>query len=273
MAYSRSDLDFPLSVIISYLIMSQEENTKETHEQGHEGHFVIPVYYYAGTFVALLFLTFFTVTLSRIDFGFLNIIIAMGVAVVKGSLVVAFFMGLRFDKGFNIFVLLSGFIFLSIFFVLTLSDTLTRGAVDKLEKYNFNINSPVKKIGSGHGQGDDHSKGAATDSRDKKHEEEHAEVDPKLELGMKLYKSKICFTCHTLDGSKLIGPSWKGIYGKMEKLADGSEELVDDAYIKKSILTPNANITAGYEPVMPDLSATLTNDEIEALIAVIKSLK
>jgi len=63
-------------------------------------HFIVPVKYYIGTFLSLLVLTFVTVTISRFDFGTFNIVVAMLVAIVKASLVISFFMGLRWDKGF-----------------------------------------------------------------------------------------------------------------------------------------------------------------------------
>ena len=62
------------------------------------GHFIIPKKYYQFTFVALLILTVFTVLISRVDLGILNTPMALFVAIVKASLVGAFFMGLRWEK-------------------------------------------------------------------------------------------------------------------------------------------------------------------------------
>ncbi|RME80524.1 MAG: hypothetical protein D6785_10245, partial [Planctomycetota bacterium] len=77
-------------------------------------------------------------------------------------------------------------------------------------------------------------------------------VDPVKE-GKRLVKDKGCLACHTLNGKKLVGPTFKGLYGKKEKvLSNGKEReiTVDDAYIKKSIKEPKADIVKGYPPSM-----------------------
>lgn len=95
------------------------------------------------------------------------------------------------------------------------------------------------------------------------------------EFGMYLYQSKGCETCHTLDGSKLAqgGPSWKGIFGKMEKMNDGKEYKVDENYIRESMMNPSAKIVAGYENIMPTFQGLLREREITALINFIKLQK
>ncbi len=57
------------------------------------------------------------------------------------------------------------------------------------------------------------------------------------------------------------------------KLADGSTVVADDAYIRESILQPNAKIVAGYQPVMPSFQGLVTEDQILAITAYIKSVK
>jgi mono/diheme cytochrome c family protein len=98
-------------------------------------------------------------------------------------------------------------------------------------------------------------------------------TDPPEKQGEALYKAKGCNACHSLDGTRLVGPSWKGIYGKTEK-TDKGDVVVDDAYLKESMQQPNAKITGGdppYPPVMPPLP--LTDDDIANLIAFIKTVK
>ncbi|MBI4337002.1 MAG: hypothetical protein HY683_04145 [Chloroflexi bacterium] len=51
-----------------------------------------------------------------------------------------------------------------------------------------------------------------------------------------------CTACHSAAGNVSVGPTWKGLFGRMETLADGSTALVDEAYLRESILTPNAKI-------------------------------
>jgi len=90
--------------------------------------------------------------------------------------------------------------------------------------------------------------------------------------GETLYKKYACSTCHSLDGSAMPGPTWKGIWGRQENTSAGSIK-VDENYIRESILTPNATIVNGYQPVMPSYTGILKDKDIEAIIAYIKTLK
>lgn len=60
-----------------------------------------------------------------------------------------------------------------------------------------------------------------------------------------------CVSCHSLDGTPGVGPTWQGIYGREERLTDGTVAIVDDAYIRESIYDPNAKIVEGFAPAMP----------------------
>ena len=95
--------------------------------------------------------------------------------------------------------------------------------------------------------------------------------DP-LAVGEKLFSELACNTCHMADG-KGRGPSYLGVYGSKVKLADGSTVTADDSYIRESILQPNVKIVAGFQPVMPSFQGLVTEDQILALTAYIKSLK
>jgi cytochrome c oxidase subunit 2 len=101
------------------------------------------------------------------------------------------------------------------------------------------------------------------------------EVLAPVELGAQLYKEKACLTCHSLDGSKLIGPSFKGLYGKENnEMEDGTVVVSDENYIRESILNPNAKIVKGYpRNAMPAFEGQLSDDEIAGLIAFIKEQK
>ncbi|MNR25162.1 Cytochrome c [compost metagenome] len=87
--------------------------------------------------------------------------------------------------------------------------------------------------------------------------------------GQRLAESLGCLACHSVDGSKGVGPSWQGLYGKTETLADGTNIKVDEGYIKDSVLDPSAKIVKGYAAVMPAFAPS--EQEISALIAFIKS--
>jgi len=83
-----------------------------------------------------------------------------------------------------------------------------------------------------------------------------------------------CRACHSIDGSKVVGPTWKGLYGKQEALSDDTSVLVDEAYIIESIRNPSAKVTAGFQPLMPvNIGAEITDAQISDIIAYIQSLK
>jgi len=91
-------------------------------------------------------------------------------------------------------------------------------------------------------------------------------------FGSDLFKSKACFTCHTTDGAPGTGPTFKGIFSRTEVLADGSRQVVDENYIRESILNPQAKIVSGFQPVMPTYQGILKDAEVDALVAYLKSL-
>lgn len=95
--------------------------------------------------------------------------------------------------------------------------------------------------------------------------------------GAQLLAVKGCTACHSLDGSKLIGPSFKGIWGKTETvITDGVEReiVVDEEYIMRSLLEPNADLVKGYkEGLMPAQDALLNEEERQAVIEVLKEMK
>jgi cytochrome c oxidase subunit 2 len=81
-----------------------------------------------------------------------------------------------------------------------------------------------------------------------------------------------CIGCHSVDGAKMTGPTWFGLYGSTVPLTDGTTVVANDAYISESILAPKAKEVAGFSPtVMPPF--TLSETEISNIIAYIKTLK
>ncbi len=98
-------------------------------------------------------------------------------------------------------------------------------------------------------------------------------VLPPTELGQKIYSTRSCNTCHSIDGTRIQGPSFKGLFGKKEIMADGSEVTVDENYVRESLLNPTAKIVKGYPPVMPTFQGMLKDNEIDAIIAYLKTLK
>jgi len=98
-----------------------------------------------------------------------------------------------------------------------------------------------------------------------------ASVSPAA-AGEALFNQMGCITCHQAQAGAL-GPSLIGIYGKPVKLQDGSEVVVDDAYLRESILHPTAKIVAGFQPVMPTFQGQLDEEQVLQLIQYIKSLQ
>ncbi|MGH8627428.1 MAG: cytochrome c oxidase subunit II [Gammaproteobacteria bacterium] len=94
--------------------------------------------------------------------------------------------------------------------------------------------------------------------------------DPLVKQGRKLAQDQGCLACHSVDGSPGAGPTWKGLYGKTETLADGSTAVVDDEYLKESITNPGATVVKGYDPLMPPYQ--LSREDLDALIAYTKAL-
>ncbi|SFM32534.1 cytochrome c oxidase subunit II [Variovorax sp. OV329] len=95
-------------------------------------------------------------------------------------------------------------------------------------------------------------------------------ASPLVEKGRQLADARGCMACHTIDGSPRVGPTWKGLYGKSETMADGSTEKVDEAYLRGFILDPQAKKVKGFPPVMPKLP--LSDEEVSALVAYIQTL-
>lgn len=95
---------------------------------------------------------------------------------------------------------------------------------------------------------------------------------PPAEAGKILFTRR-CNQCHSDDGTAKTGPSFKGIYGEEHRLRDGSTVVVDENYIRESILDPQAKVREGFPPVMPTFKGMLDDDKIRFLIEYIKSLK
>ena len=89
-------------------------------------HIITPVRTYVTVFAGLLICTLLTVFVAKQDFGFLNTAVALGIACTKASLVIWFFMGVRFNTSLTKVVVVSGFFWLLILFGLGMSDYLTR---------------------------------------------------------------------------------------------------------------------------------------------------
>lgn len=93
------------------------------------------------------------------------------------------------------------------------------------------------------------------------------------ELGAQLYKTKTCNACHTVDGKPLVGPSFKGLFGSERELMSGSKVTADENYIRESLMDPMKKVVKGYPPSMPTFRGMLSDEEVNQLIAYIKTLQ
>ena len=87
----------------------------------------------------------------------------------------------------------------------------------------------------------------------------------------KLLEERECMSCHTTTAEADLAPSFKGIYGRTEKMNDGSIVTVDEAYLREAIIHPGAKIVDGYDDLMEE--PNLTEKEVDEIIAYLKTLK
>ncbi len=94
-----------------------------------------------------------------------------------------------------------------------------------------------------------------------------------VEQGQMLTKTKGCIACHSEDGSSRIGPSYKGVFESEVELTDGSKVIADENYIRESIEFPLKKVVKGFAPTMPSFKGLIKEEEMNAILAYIKSLK
>ncbi len=100
----------------------------------------------------------------------------------------------------------------------------------------------------------------------------HKNMSPE-KAGEYFYKTRGCIQCHSIDGTKKNGPTFKGLFGRDRKFTDGTSVKAEHNYIRQSILEPQSQIVDGFRPIMPTFKGQLTDQDISAIIAYIKSLK
>ena len=95
---------------------------------------------------------------------------------------------------------------------------------------------------------------------------------PLDQLGEKLYR-QYCAACHSIDGTVMVGPTWKGLYGSKRIFTDKTEAIADENYLRISTVNPAAKIVVGYANQMSAFAGLLNDREIDAIIEYIKILK
>lgn len=102
---------------------------------------------------------------------------------------------------------------------------------------------------------------------------EEGEVDL-VARGQTVAQSNGCLGCHSIDGSQMVGPTWKDAYGSDVSLESGETVAYDEEYTRNSIRNPNEQIHEGYQAniMQPYGESRISEDELQALIAYIESL-
>lgn len=100
---------------------------------------------------------------------------------------------------------------------------------------------------------------------------DNAPAESMSQMGQQLFSQLGCDTCHLADGSG-TGPALQGRFGKQVTLRDGQNRVMDEAYIRQSILDPGSLPLPNYRPVMPTFRGQVSEEQILRLIAYIKSL-
>lgn len=100
--------------------------------------------------------------------------------------------------------------------------------------------------------------------------DEHAGPGSVAAQGAAIFRSRGCSGCHGANAS-VHAPDLDGIYGRVVHLSDGSTVIADDRYIRDSILLPDKQIVAGYAPIMPSFSGQISESDLLAIIAYLKS--
>jgi cytochrome c oxidase subunit 2 len=104
-----------------------------------------------------------------------------------------------------------------------------------------------------------------------------ANIDSPGATGKRIMQNIGCFACHSIDGTKLVGPSFKGVWGAEHTVVTGKETrkvAVDEEYIKRSIYDPNADVVEGYmKGLMVSYQGQLSEDDIANIIEYLKTVK
>ena len=89
--------------------------------------------------------------------------------------------------------------------------------------------------------------------------------------GETIFQQLGCPTCHRLDVQGR-GPNLTGVFGKSVQLEDGRTVVADENYVRESILSPAAKVVSGFKPIMPTFQGLVSEEQLTALVAYIKSL-
>jgi cytochrome c oxidase subunit 2 len=98
-----------------------------------------------------------------------------------------------------------------------------------------------------------------------------SEMTP-AQRGGQLAEERGCLSCHSVDGSEQVGPTWLDLFGSERQLEDGTTVVADEEYIRTSTLEPQSQLVAGYPNVMPAAYSSLSEEELQSLVEYMRSL-
>ena len=90
--------------------------------------------------------------------------------------------------------------------------------------------------------------------------------------GEKLFQDLACSTCHTAGTRRRAGRCSRDSSARPVELQGGGTATVDEAYLRESIVNPQAKIVAGFQPIMPTFQGLVTEEQLLQLIAYVRSL-
>lgn len=103
------------------------------------------------------------------------------------------------------------------------------------------------------------------------------ELESPVAAGRRIMQNIGCFACHSIDGTKLVGPTFKGLYNHPVTVVTGREKrevIADDEYIRRSIFDPNDDLVDGYgRGLMLSYRGQLSEDDVTQIIEYLKTLQ
>ncbi len=103
------------------------------------------------------------------------------------------------------------------------------------------------------------------------------EIESPTATGRRIMQNIGCFACHSINGSKLVGPSFKGIWGEEQTVVTGGDKrqiTVDEEYVRRSIFDPNADVVDGFNKgLMISYEGQLSDDDVTNIIEYLKTLE
>ena len=92
------------------------------------------------------------------------------------------------------------------------------------------------------------------------------------EWGARLFRDHDCLTCHRVDEGRMVGPGLGGLADRPRPLLEGEPVIADTAYLQRAILRPHAEVVEGYAPTMPSYEGVLSDAQVDALVAYLRTL-